>query len=168
MGQFANTIFSGLLGWVQTAMSWLWGLATNADVSAWFRWVLDNWLPLTLILCGAGLAIDFIVYLLRWQPYRVWRGFLKRITGRTPKDGAQDELLPYQRKWIYADGSTTLEDIRQTQQLEKAPAGTDRLELPIRPVRRVNRNAPPEQAYYQPVYPPQWQSKTKDNQGGNE
>lgn len=170
MGQFANTMFSMLLGWVQTAVAWLWGLVTNADVSAWFRWLLDNWLPLTLILCGAGLLIDFIVYLIRWQPYRVWKRFLRRASGKSgdPQTEEEDAALQFQRKWAYADGTTSMEDLRHPRQMEQPMAGSERLELPIRPVRRVARHVPQEQAYYQPVYPPQWQNKTKDDQGGNE
>ena len=65
MGQFANTLFSALLGWVQSATAEVWNLVTNADVSLWLRWLLDNWLPLTLMLCVGGVVVDFIVYLIR-------------------------------------------------------------------------------------------------------
>lgn len=169
MGQFANTLFRVLLGWVQTAVSWLWNLTTNADVSSWFRWVLHNWLPLTLILCGAGLLVDFLVYLLRWQPYRVWRRFLRRMNGKDdePQCG-EDAQQQFQRQWVYADGTTSIVDLRNTAQQEYPGIGSDHLELPIRPVRRVARHLPREQAYYQPVYPPQWQNKTMDDQGENE
>ena len=169
MGQFANTLFSMLLGWVQTAASWLWSLVTNTDVSAWLRWLLDNWLPLTLLLCIAGLALDFIIYLIRWQPYRVWGRFLRRWTGKG-REAAEQEALElqarFQRKWIYADGTTTVEDIRQHDAEHEAEA--DHLELPIRPVRRVAKHAPPEQSYYQPVYPPQWQHTNDEQQGENQ
>ena len=104
MGQFANTLFSLLLGWVQTAASWLWSLITNVDVSAWLRWLLDNWLPLVLLLCGAGLVIDFVIYLFRWQPYRVWAGALHRLTHRHGAPGEEsDDPSQAQRTWIYAD-----------------------------------------------------------------
>ena len=167
MGQFANTIFSMLLGWVQTAAAWLWQLMTNTDVSAWLRWLLDHWLLLLLALCAAGLVIDFVIYLIRWQPYRVWRSFLQGMQTRRDNPGDEEGQLMYQRKWVYADGRTALEDIRQPRQ-QDAGAATDHLELPIRPVRRVARHMPDEQTYYQPVYPPQWQQKTNDDQGGKE
>ena len=56
MGQFANTIFSALLGWVQTAASWLWALISAPESGGWLRWLLDNWLPLLLMLCAAERA----------------------------------------------------------------------------------------------------------------
>lgn len=165
MGAFANTLFSALLGWVQTAAAGLWGLVTNTDVSAWFRWLLDNWLPLTILLCLGGIVIDFIVYLIRWQPYRVWGGFLRRMTAKDEPSAEAEQPAPaFQRRWIYADGSTSVEDVREPLQ---EPIQSERLEAPIRPVRRVVRRSTPEQAYNQPVYPPQWQHTTHE-QGENE
>lgn len=162
MGAFANTVFSALLGWVQTAAAWLWGLVTNADVSAWLRWLLDNWLPLLLILCAGGVVIDFIVYLIRWQPYRVWGRFLRCMTGKEEIPAEKVEKQPVlQRRWLYADGSTAVEEVHEPLQ-DTAPQ--DALDVPIRPARRVVRRSTPEQAYNQPVYPPQWRH---DQQGEN-
>lgn len=166
MGQFAGTLFSMLLGWVQTAVSWLWGLITNADAGAWGAWLLEHWLPLTVLLCIGGVAADFLVYLLRWQPYRVWGSFLHRFGRREEPSGETAEQPVFQRKWVYADGSTQVEDIRQ-QDLVQPPQEEDRLNAPIRPTRRVARRATLEQSYHAPVYPPQWQND-QHTQGDNE
>lgn len=162
MGQFANTIFSALLGWVQTAASWLWALISAPESGGWLRWLLDNWLPLLLMLCAAGVVIDFLVYLLRWQPYRVWARFLRRRKGEDPA-GEEAPQPVFQRRWLYADGSTTVEDVHEAPE-QPAPV-IEQLEAPIRPTRRVARHTPTEKAYNQPVYPPQWQH---DQQGENE
>ena len=155
MGAFANTLFRGLLGWVQTAAAGLWGLVTDTDMGAWMRWLLDNWLPLIILLCAGGIVVDFIVYLIRWQPYRVWGSFLRRLTEKdTPSDAEAKPRPALQRRWIYADGSTSVEDVFQPLQ---EPIPSERLEAPIRPVRRVIRRSASEKAYIQPVYPPQWQ-----------
>lgn len=151
MGQFANTLFGVLLGWTRSAAAALWGLVTNADADMWLQWLLDHWLSLTLMLCIGGMVIDGIVYIIRWQPYRVWRSFFHRMAA-----GESEEPLPEQpvmsRKWLHADGSVTLEDISEPLQ----PEPEEKLETPIRPVRRVARRTTPEQAYNQPYYPPQW------------
>ena len=153
MGQFANTLFSALLGWVQSAAAEVWNLVTNADVSLWLRWLLDNWLPLTLMLCVGGVVVDFIVYLIRWQPYRMWGRTLHRLKSKDDADAALLEQAVPSRKWLHADGSVTEEDVRELLQAE--PEKT--LAAPIRPVRRVARRTSEEQAYHQPYYPPQWQ-----------
>ena len=162
MGQFANTLFSMLLGWVQTAAAELWGLITQADASAWLKWLVENWLPLTLALCIGGVMIDFIVYLIRWQPYRMW-GRAKSQPEPQAEEALSATPAVYQRKWIYADGSTEVEDVYVPQEEESQEQ--ERLAAPIRPMRRMARRASPEQAYNQPVYPPQWQH---NQQGENE
>lgn len=167
MGLFANTLFSVLLGWVQTAASWLWGLITNTNVNAWLRWVLDNWVVLVILLCLAGLAVDLIVYIFRWQPYRVWRNMLQRVKAHKEQPAPQEEHQPMlQRKWVYADGTTEVEDVPVPQPVH-VQQPSERLTAPIRPVRRVLKQDTPERAYHQPVYPPHWQNP-QEEQGENE
>lgn len=166
MGQFAGTLFRLLLGWVQTAVSWLWNLVTNADVSAWLQWFLDNWLALLALLCIGGLLVDFLVYLFRWQPYRVWRSFLQRFKGEDNAPDAPVERPVPVRRWVYADGSTQVEEI--TEDGFQPNPTEEHLSAPIRPTRRMARRAGQEKAYNQPVYPPQWQHNTQLEQGENE
>ena len=164
MGLFANTLFSVLLGWVQTAASWLWSLVTNTNVSAWLRWILDNWLVLVIFLCLVGAAVDFIVYFFRWQPYRVWGKLLHREKDHkapSPREEAHQSI--FQRTWMYADGTTQVEDVTVAKPVQ--PQESERLELPIRSARRMLQTTSPEQAYHQPVYPPQW---LQNQQGDNE
>ena len=163
MGQFAGSLFRLLLGWVKTAAAWLWGLINNADTSAWLRWLVDNWLPIVLALCIGGVVVDFIIYLIRWQPYRVWGLFRRRSKEQPDVQPQPASQTVYQRRWIYADGTTEVEDV-PIPQLER-PREEEQLAAPVRPVRRVARRASAEQAYNQPVYPPQWQ---QDQQGENE
>ncbi len=167
MGQFAGTLFSLLLGWVQTAVSWLWNLATNADVSEWLHWLLDNWLTLLMLLCIGGLLLDFLVYLLRWQPYRVWQSFLQRVSGKAGEESDEAPERPISiRRWVYADGTTQVEEVPEGGFAANLPE--EYLSAPIRPTRRTARRASSEQAYHQPVYPPQWQQNTQLEQGENE
>lgn len=163
MGQFAGSLFRLLLGWVKTAAAWLWGLINNADTSAWLRWLVDNWLPIVLALCIGGVVVDFIIYLIRWQPYRVWGLFRRRSKEQPEVQPQPASQTVYQRRWIYADGTTEVEDV-PIPQMER-PREEEQLAAPVRPVRRVARRASAEQAYNQPVYPPQWQ---QDQQGENE
>ncbi len=168
MGQFANVLFSLLLGWVQTAASWLWSLATNADVSAWLTWMLDHWLALALLLCLACVAVDFVVYLLRWQPYRVWQNGLMRLRRQEDAPAEGGETPAFRRTWLYADGTTAVEEVPSAQREMPELPTSDHLEEPLHSARRMVRQASPEQAYNRPFYPPQWQRNTQDMQGENE
>ena len=190
MGSFANTLFSVLLGWVQSAVSWVWRLFSSEGAGGLMGWVLDNWLALVIVLCAAGVVIDLVVYLFRWQPYRVWRSFWRgdEEPGMEAAEPQEDKQPTEERQWVFADGSMSVE-APAPQEAAIAPVHdmytpeTDvQLKAPVRPVRRViparRRRAPDgsdeyllpdlggvKQAYHQPFYPPQWRSdeqKTSD------
>jgi len=177
MGNFANTLFSVLLGWVQGAAAWLWQLMGSEGAGGFMSWVLDNWLLLVILLCAGGVVIDLIVYLLRWQPYRVWRSFWQGINGPEEEPVMEDFANTGEaRQWVYADGSTAMET-GPAPEVNPAPIHQEQadmqLQSPVRPARRViparRRRAADgseefvltdlggtRQAYHQPYYPPQW------------
>ena len=141
MGNFANTLFSVLLGWVQSATAWLWSLMTSDGAGGLMGWVLDNWLALAVGLCLLGLAVDWIVYLIRWQPYRVWRNFLR---GRDEPE--QEEELPEPAPTDAAAAGPQPEEVRSPVLLRRV--------IPARNRAQETEGAP--QGYHQPYYPPQW------------
>lgn len=161
MGQFTNTLFQALLGWVQSLVSALWRLIVSPDGSGGLHWLLDNWLMLVLLLCAAGGLIDFVVYLVRWQPYRVWRAFFRG--GQRSARRRKTEENPQQRHWAYADGSTSLEEPSSPHRVPDEK----QLELPVRPVRRIVRYSSDEHAYYQPVYPQSGKHAARNSKGEN-
>lgn len=194
MGAFANTLFSVLLGWIQSAVSWLWRLMSSEEAGGLMGWVLENWLLLAILLCAVGLAVDLIVYLLRWQPYRVWRSFWRRMSDRqkaseNPDPAQTGEPVTEPRQWLYADGSMVYEEAPDPAAGQRPAvdhiAGQQaemRLKAPVRPARRViparRRRAADgsdeyilpdmgseQQAYHQPCYPPQW--RTQEQQAMN-
>lgn len=182
MGSFANTLFSVLLGWVQSAVSWLWHLVSSDGAGGLMSWVLENWLLLVILLCGAGVLIDLAVYLLRWQPYRVWRSFWQRVRGMEDED-EQPVMAPQEEQvqWVYATGLRVSEEIPVVQD---QPSERDmQLQSPVKPVQRViparrrraadgaveyvlpgSENA--RQAYHQPYYPPQWHTDEQQRTDG--
>lgn len=89
MGSFANTFFTGLMGWMQSVASALWSLFTNEKASGVLRWIGDHWVVLAAVLCGVGLIADLGIYLVRWRPYLVWKSFLKR--GQDAEDDEEKE-----------------------------------------------------------------------------
>ncbi|MGN1020163.1 MAG: hypothetical protein ACI4O7_07290 [Aristaeellaceae bacterium] len=129
MGSFASGIFSAMLGWIRGAIAYLWNAAATPEGGGLLSWMADNWLPLTLILCVAGMVIDLVVYLLRWQPYKVWASFFRRL-GRHRKEEAPAQPRPrparpqrtVHRQWLYADGTARTEAIVQDVHPEEDPA----------------------------------------------
>ena len=79
MGTLANSLFQTLMGWIRTLCSEIWKTASSPKSTTFLAWIGSNWKTVALILCTAGLITDLIVYLFRWQPYRVWRSFFRRL-----------------------------------------------------------------------------------------
>lgn len=185
MGNFADTLFGVLLGWAKNAVSWLWGVISDDGSDGLMGWILGHWLLLLVLLCLGGILIDLVVYILRWQPYRVWRS---RRESREEEDALEQEAKMADtgdaRQWIYADGRTVTETPAPLYAPRVEPEdGT--LDAPVRPVKRViparRRRAAahaeeiilPEmgevgEGYHQPYYPPQWTHEQEQmNDGGD-
>lgn len=108
MGNFANTLFSTLLGWLRSAAAWLWSFLNNQESGGFILWIADNWLVLVILLCVTCMAVDFIVYMFRWQPYKVWASFFRRLFSRDRED---QDARRIRRRWIHADGTTSIEEV---------------------------------------------------------
>ena len=130
MGSFASGMFSAMLGWIRGAIAYLWNAAATPEGGGLLQWMAEHWLPLALILCGAGMVIDLIVYLLRWQPYKVWASFFRRLGGRSGREEVPQEPQPrparprrtVHRQWLYADGTERTEAVVQEVHPEEDPA----------------------------------------------
>lgn len=108
MGNFSNTLFSTLLGWLRNAAAWLWAFLSDPQSGGMIVWIADNWLPLVILLCVACMLIDFIVNLFRWQPHKVWASFFRRLFGH---DREESDTKTIRRRWIHADGTTSIEEV---------------------------------------------------------
>ena len=82
MGSFANTLFLGLLGWIRTAASLLWNIMSGASASVFLQWIKEHWMLTAGAICIIGLIADWLVYMFRWRPYRVWGSYFRRLQRR--------------------------------------------------------------------------------------
>lgn len=73
MNAFADVLFALLLGWVRGFIGDVWGLVTSGAGEGFLSWVGGNWLWIAAVLCIAGTALDYGVWLMRWRPYQAWR-----------------------------------------------------------------------------------------------
>ena len=116
MGNFANTLFSSLLGWLRGAAAWLWSFINDPEKGGMIVWIADNWLVLIVLLCAACMLVDFIVYMIRWQPYKVWASFFRRLMGH---DSSEEDTGRIRRRWIHADGTTSVEVVDMAEVAEE-------------------------------------------------
>ena len=69
----ANAIVNVMVGWLKGVAGWvlkLFNLAGSGGSP--LLWLSQNWLKLLVLLLVVGVAIDWLVWMIRWRPYWVW------------------------------------------------------------------------------------------------
>ena len=79
MGAFADTLFSVLLSWVKSAVGSLVTLFQSGGDRGILAWLGNNWLLIVLVLVAGGLVMDWLIWLVRWQPYHIWATRARRV-----------------------------------------------------------------------------------------
>ena len=95
MNSFANSLFSLLFGWAKTLIQQIWTAVLSGNFSGFFTWLGDHWLWVALFLGVVCTAVDFLIWMVRWRPYLVWRtklrAFRRWITGEERRSAKRFE-----------------------------------------------------------------------------
>ena len=128
MGSFANTLFTILLGWVETAAATIWTAFTSENGGTFLEWIGRHWLILVLVLCAAGLIVDLGIYLLRWRPIQVWKSYFNRVRRKREAETEEPEETrrPEQGGPLFAQAAEN-EPIRARRVLERGAEEEDDL-----------------------------------------
>jgi len=92
MGTLADSLFSVLMGWVRALVSALWSLFSSDDMTV-LEFLGRNWLMIAVVMIAAGLVIDWIIWLLRWQPYHLWAQRARRVLRIEEPEEEEEETL---------------------------------------------------------------------------
>lgn len=79
MNTFANSLFALLFGWARSLIQGIWNAAADGKLSGFFTWLGDHWMLVAAVLCLGCTAIDFLVWMIRWRPYLLWRTKWRRF-----------------------------------------------------------------------------------------
>ncbi len=79
MNAFADTILSMMFGWLKTLVQGIWSSATTGSVQNFFVWLGDHWFYVVLGVCVLCTVVDYLIWLIRWRPYIIWRNRLRRL-----------------------------------------------------------------------------------------
>lgn len=82
MNAFANTLFTMLFGWIRAGVQSVWNSVTQGRFLGFFTWLGDHWFPVLLFLCAVCTVLDYLIWLVRWRPYLVWKTKLRRFFSR--------------------------------------------------------------------------------------
>ena len=93
MGTHADSLFTLLMGWVRALVNAIWALFTT-DHTTVLEFLGKNWIWIVAVILAAGLVIDWLVWLIRWQPYHLWAKRARRFL-RMPEP--EEEESPKKR-----------------------------------------------------------------------
>lgn len=92
MGTLADSLFTVLMGWVRALVSALWSLFSSDDMTV-LGFLGKNWMMIAVVMIAAGLVIDWIIWLLRWQPYHLWAQRARRMLRIEEPEEEEEEVL---------------------------------------------------------------------------
>ena len=195
MGSFANSLFTLMLGWLQSVFSLMWKSISANHESSLVLWLSNHWMLLAVLICLIGEIADLIIYLFRWRPLQVWQSFFRRIRNRK----ADQEIDPAPIGMDLSDkpftdrNTASFDDKSQRfaammEETELAYSHRENAEASLRNSRRrrfspgffaengqkINVSvAPqevfnPEDTYHQPIYPRKWRSNIKQDESTDE
>ena len=78
MGILTDSMFSALMSWVRALVSAIWALFSSERMTA-LEFLAKNWIGVAVVIILAGLVIDWLVWLIRWQPYHIWAQRVRRL-----------------------------------------------------------------------------------------
>lgn len=68
----SNSVLNILLFWLNRLAKWALGLFDLSEGFSPLKWLANNWLGILIALLIIGLAVDLLVWLLRWRPHWIW------------------------------------------------------------------------------------------------
>lgn len=89
MGMLADSLFTVLMSWVRALVNGIWALFSSENTTV-LEFLGRNWMVIAAVMIAAGLVVDWLVWLIRWQPYHIWAQKLKRLL-RIEQDQPQEE-----------------------------------------------------------------------------
>lgn len=95
---YTNAIVDAMLGWLKGIAGWVLKLFNLSGGFSPLKFLADNWLELLVFFLAAGVAIDLLVWLIRWRPHWVWFR-KKRVIINDKNFFAQEKYIDDSDEW---------------------------------------------------------------------
>ena len=69
---YTNAIVDAMLSWLKGVASWVLKLFHLSGGASPLKFLANNWLKLLILFLIIGVAVDLLVWLVRWRPYWIW------------------------------------------------------------------------------------------------
>lgn len=148
MGAFADSLFTLLLGWVRGVVNAIMTVVSSGGESGLLTFLGRHWLVIVLTIVAVGLVGDWFIWMVRWQPYRVWGTHMRRVARalhitreEQTETGAAPEVEQAAPAEVYAPPEETMADMMaetmryqtgaaQEENIDFAPEAQADLDLP--------------------------------------
>lgn len=94
---YSNAVVGTLLSWVKSLANWVLKLFNLKKGISPLAFLSKHWLKLLIILMITGVAVDLIVWIVRWRPHWVWFG-KKRVVINDKNFFEEEEKKPSRGK----------------------------------------------------------------------
>ena len=97
---YSNAIVNALLGWLKGFASWVLKLFNLSGGFSPLEFLANNWLKLLIFFLILGVALDLLVWLIRWRPHWVWFR-KKRVIINDKNFFAQEKYIDDEDDWDF-------------------------------------------------------------------
>ena len=145
MGTLADSLFSVLMSWVRALVDGIWALFSSEHTTV-LAFLGKNWLWIALVLIACGLVIDWIIWLLRWQPYHLWAQRARRLLHiEAPEDEEEEDATARARAAVMPKKRDAMPEMEDTEAAQEVPLYLDEQDEQMAMARA--QSAPDEYAY---------------------
>ena len=145
MGTLTDSLFTVLMSWVRGLVNALWALFSSDHTTA-LEFLGKHWLLIAAVLIAAGLVIDWIIWLLRWQPYHLWAQRARRLLHiEAPEDEEEEDATARARAAVMPKKRDAMPEMEDTEAAQEVPLYLDEQDEQMTMARA--QSAPDEYAY---------------------
>ena len=145
MGTLTDSLFTVLMSWVRGLVNALWALFSS-DHTTTLEFLGKHWLLIAAVLIAAGLVIDWIIWLLRWQPYHLWAQRARRLLHiEAPEDEEEEDAPARARAAVMPSRRDAMPEMEEAEAAQEVPLYLDEQDEQMAMARA--QSAPDEYAY---------------------
>ena len=145
MGTLTDSLFTVLMSWVRGLVNALWALFSSDHTTA-LEFLGKHWLLIAAVLIAAGLVIDWIIWLLRWQPYHLWAQRARRLLHiEAPEDEEEEDAPARARAAVMPSRRDAMPEMEEAEAAQEVPLYLDEQDEQMAMARA--QSAPDEYAY---------------------
>lgn len=134
MGSFTQSLLNISLSWLRSVVESLWAIVNSDTTKSSLEWMGKHWIVPVAVIILVGIGMDYLIWLIRWRPFYVWRSSFarlkRRLSGQKEETEEQRSHTKRERPSVkvprtYATPAYDEEEMEQTQSYTSLGPGYD-------------------------------------------